>query len=119
MAFEKGHLAKLFGLHCVFVICYIPLYFFMGGSFFFIEWDDFSLLFAADSRRGPPQTPAGGLQQEVQELQQAAQHWRLLQEPEQRQRRAPREQRDGAQRGGNRALCWASQRPNLTGAAIY
>lgn len=67
---------------------------------FLIEWDIFSLFFAAEPRRGPRQTPARGLQQEVQELQQAAQHWRLLQEPQHGERRAPGEQSNGAQRGG-------------------
>lgn len=82
----------LFTYHCIFL---------WETLSFLTEWLVFLLFHTAGSRRGPRQTAARGLQQKVQELQQAAQHWRLLQEPQQRQRRAPREQSNGAQRGGN------------------
>lgn len=54
----------------------------------------------ADTGRTPRQTAACGFKQEVEELQQTAQHWGLLQDPGQRHARAPQEQKHGTQRGG-------------------
>ncbi len=77
---------------------YLKPFIFLTLIFFFISS-------AADSRRKPRQTAACGFKQEVKELQQAAQHWGLLQDLGQRHSRAPREQRHGAQRGGKPDLC--------------
>lgn len=59
-----------------------------------------SVSLAADARRKPRQIAARGFEQKVKELQQAAEHWGLLQDPGQRHGRAPREQKHGPQRGG-------------------